>query len=345
MLRRARRAAPATPARSAMPLASVGFGADAPPVSASVSATSSGRPRFSSAHASAFSAKARSDAVPSARSRSVRRAAIPASASPTDAVRSASITSRAITSGRDRTPARSDVARIAALSADGGDPLGPEEIDAALERLDAVDDFQLLAVPGQSSPGVVARFQSYCLRRRAFYLVDCDERASFATLGNGPDPAITGPSAINSALYFRWVVAPDPLQENRLRPDPPSGFVAGIYARTDALRGVWNAPAGADAILTRSAGVSRPLTDLESGALNERGVNCIRRFPLRAGALIWGVVLSTVPRSATPSGSTFPYGASLSSSRRAWFAAPGGSSSSPTPSRRGRASRMRREPS
>ena len=179
-------------------------------------------------------------------------------------------------------------ARIAALSADGGDPLGPEEIDAALERLDAVDDFQLLAVPGQSSPGLVARFQSYCLRRRAFYLVDCDEQASFATLGNGPDPAITGPSAINSALYFPWVIAPDPLQENRLRPDPPSGFVAGIYARTDALRGVWKAPAGADAILTRSAGVSRPLTDLESGALNERGVNCLRTFPLRAGALIWG---------------------------------------------------------
>ena len=41
-------------------------------------------------------------------------------------------------------------------------------------------------------------------------------------------------TAINSAFYFPWVNAPDPLQQGRLRPFPPCGFVAGIYAATDA---------------------------------------------------------------------------------------------------------------
>lgn len=48
---------------------------------------------------------------------------------------------------------------------------------------------------------------------------------------------MTGAHAINSAFYFPWVNALYEVQ-NVTRPFPPSGFVAGIYARTDASRGL-----------------------------------------------------------------------------------------------------------
>jgi hypothetical protein len=72
-----------------------------------------------------------------------------------------------------------------------------------------------------------------------------------------------------------------------LRSFPPSGFVAGIYARTDVTRGVWKAPAGVDASLTGVSGVTVPLTDLENGTLNIRGINCIRNFAVY-GTVAWG---------------------------------------------------------
>ena len=69
---------------------------------------------------------------------------------------------------------------------------------------------------------------------------------------------LTGADARNSALYFPWVRAPDPLQrEPRCATFAPCGAVAGIYARTDAQRGVWKAPAGIDAIAHRRAGPAR----------------------------------------------------------------------------------------
>ena len=52
---------------------------------------------------------------------------------------------------------------------------------------------------------------------------------------------------MNAAFFFPWVIAPDPLQQGALRAFPPCGFVAGIFARTDAARGVWKAPAGIEA--------------------------------------------------------------------------------------------------
>ena len=88
---------------------------------------------------------------------------------------------------------------------------------------------------------------------RAFLIADCEENATFTTQKGDP-AGMTGEDAMNAAFYFPWVSAPDPLAENRLRPFPPAGFVAGLYAKTDGSRGVWKAPAGTDASLTGVAG-------------------------------------------------------------------------------------------
>ncbi len=68
---------------------------------------------------------------------------------------------------------------------------------------------------------------------------------------------------------------------------PPSGFVTGIYARTDARRGVWKAPAGTETTLGGAIGLTKVLTDPEQDTLNPVGVNCIRAFPA-AGIVLWG---------------------------------------------------------
>jgi len=96
-----------------------------------------------------------------------------------------------------------------------------------------------------------------------------------------------GVESANSALYFPWLNVEDPLEANRLRPFPPCGFVAGVYARTDSLRGVWKAPAGVEARVTGAAGTQIPLSEDEIGRLIPFGVNCIRPWRAR-GPVLWG---------------------------------------------------------
>jgi phage tail sheath protein FI len=152
--------------------------------------------------------------------------------------------------------------------------------------LDTVPIFNLLCVPGETNATVIGNLQGYCQSERAFYIVDCKQADTFTSLQAGPT-GITGAAAINSAFYFPWLNAPDPLQQGRINQFPPCGFVAGLYSATDASRGVWKAPAGIDASLTSESGPSVPLTDLQNGTLNVQGINCIRHFPVY-GDVIWG---------------------------------------------------------
>jgi hypothetical protein len=155
--------------------------------------------------------------------------------------------------------------------------------------LDRIDLFNLLCVPGLSDPTALSNLQKFCRDRRAFSIADCAPSADFDALKDEtqPNSSITGKDSINAAFYFPWIVAPDPLQENRPREFPPCGFVAGLYASTDSSRGVWKAPAGIDASLTGVIGVKVPLTNDENGVLNPKAINCIRNFPVY-GTVIWG---------------------------------------------------------
>lgn len=167
-----------------------------------------------------------------------------------------------------------------ALNSDGSGSGG-------VHLLDTVSIFNLLCVPGENDPTTISNLQGYCHDERAFYIVDCAQADSFASLQNGPPATITGPNSINSAFYFPWVNAPDPLQQGRIHPFPPCGFVAGLYAATDATRGVWKAPAGIDAGLTGESGLTTVLTDPQNGTLNIQAINCLRSFPVY-GDIIWG---------------------------------------------------------
>jgi uncharacterized protein len=178
-------------------------------------------------------------------------------------------------------------AYIVRLPAGGNDTAA---VMAAVHLLDAVPTANLLAVPGESDPGLIAQLQAYCVKRKAFLIADSAPGDTVASLKNGPDSRMTGANAINSAFYLPWIVAIDPLkdpQQDATRAFPPSGFVAGVYAATDARRGVWQAPAGQEATVAEAVSVAFKLTDADNAALNPHGINCIRTFPV-FGILLWG---------------------------------------------------------
>ena len=164
--------------------------------------------------------------------------------------------------------------------------------DGGVRLLDRVDIFNLLCVPTETDAPTNSLLQEYCHTERAFYIVDpplnttVSHLESSGPIGSTPG-GITGQYSINSAYYFPWVMAPDPLLGNRVRLFPPCGFVAGIYAATDTARGVWKAPAGIEAGLTGAAGLQFVLTDLENGTLNIQAINCLRQFGVY-GDVVWG---------------------------------------------------------
>jgi phage tail sheath protein FI len=83
------------------------------------------------------------------------------------------------------------------------------------------------------------------------------------------------------ALYYPWLRVVDPLRANRrpVRDVPPSGHVAGLYARTDLAAGVHQAPANGE--LHWAADVTVAVNDETQGVLNPLGINCVRAFPGR----------------------------------------------------------------
>jgi hypothetical protein len=95
-----------------------------------------------------------------------------------------------------------------------------------------------------------------------------------------------------ASLYWPWVKVFDPLS-GQAKFVPPSGHVAGIWARNDDTRGVHKAPA--NEVVRGAITLALNLTKAEHDQLNPNGINCIRAFPGR-GIRIWGArTLSSDP--------------------------------------------------
>jgi phage tail sheath protein FI len=192
------------------------------------------------------------------------------------------------------TPAPAD-ATGALAGGDDGTPLLPGSnafhaaLAAAFEEDVTVglDLANLVCVPGETDATALALLQGWCRKHRAFLIVDTDPAASVQSLSQGTTVLPSGPDALNSAVFFPWVRAPDPLHGGTLADFPPSGFVAGVFARIDAARGVWTAPAGKDASLNSAAGLAIAINDAESALLNPKAINCLRTLPTY-GTVVWG---------------------------------------------------------
>ncbi|MEE1749190.1 MULTISPECIES: phage tail sheath family protein [unclassified Streptomyces] len=87
-----------------------------------------------------------------------------------------------------------------------------------------------------------------------------------------------------ATLYYPWIRVADP-SSGRARLVPPSGHIAGVWARNDESRGVHKAPA--NEVVRGAVALQTQLTKGEHDLLNPIGLNCIRSFPGR-GIRVWG---------------------------------------------------------
>jgi len=170
---------------------------------------------------------------------------------------------------------------------DGATP-GPLEHKNGFQALDTIRDVNIVAVPGIGALDVVAFGTNYCAQRGDCFFV--------GDVNSTDDTVAEAQTFINSltvkasygAVYFPWLRMADPTG-NSVAPiaAPPSGFVAGMYARIDARRGVWKAPAGTEANIGGAVGLVADITDVQQDFLNPIGVNVLRQFPA-SGLVIWG---------------------------------------------------------
>jgi phage tail sheath protein FI len=179
---------------------------------------------------------------------------------------------------------------VALTEADFTGP-GKEAAKQGLYALKNADLFNLLCLPPYKADGnvdatLVGTAAKFCEDRRAMLLIDplsqWDDKDD-AKSGVGG----VGTKSKNAALFFPRLRQPNPLRKNQIESFVPCGAVAGIFARTDAARGVWKAPAGLEATLTAVSGLSVSLIDAENGELNPLGVNCLRTMPA-VGPVVWG---------------------------------------------------------
>jgi len=198
----------------------------------------------------------------------------------------------------------STAAWIAGTAGSDGEPPGPAEIvgSKAVEpykgmySLDYVDIFNILCIPRAiegalaSAPevtSVISNALTYCREKRAFMIIDIPENVNeIAEIKDWLDDNANFRHD-NAAVYFPRLQIPDPKNDYRLRSVGASGTMAGIYARTDANRGVWKTPAGIEATLTGVSDLDVKLTDMQNGTLNPLGINCLRTFPIY-GSTTWG---------------------------------------------------------
>lgn len=134
---------------------------------------------------------------------------------------------------------------------------------------------------------VYAEAARICKKKFAFLLID--PLPSITSLGAAESWKTVGFTfqSNHSAAYFPNIRVDDPLMPGSIKSHPPSGAVAGVFARTDGQVGVWQAPAGTTASLSGVYGPSVLLSDDEHGLLNPIGVNCIRQFPI-FGTVVFG---------------------------------------------------------
>jgi Bacteriophage tail sheath protein len=175
-----------------------------------------------------------------------------------------------------------------AAVSDFGDPLAK----TGMYSLDAVDIFNIMCLPDVadilSLAALYPQAVAYCQLRRAMLIVDLP--ATYVTITQAQN-WLTGTGATildsHAAAYFPRMMAADPLRNGNVHQFPNCGAIAGIWARTDAQRGVWKAPAGIEGQIIGAVGLTNRMNNQENGVLNPLGLNCLRTFPV-FGNVVWG---------------------------------------------------------
>jgi phage tail sheath protein FI len=154
----------------------------------------------------------------------------------------------------------------------------------ALERVKV----NLVCVPdavvfGAADPTVSKALVEHCQRMGdRFAILDCARDLSVQGATDQREKCI-GSSSFGAA-YYPWIEIPHPMGLGRLKV-PPSGHVAGVFARTDEQKGVHKAPG--NEIIMGCLGPATQLNDTEHGLLNDVSINAIVNIP-GSGATLMG---------------------------------------------------------
>jgi phage tail sheath protein FI len=170
-------------------------------------------------------------------------------------------------------------------------PSTPTDI-RGIQALDLIDDISLLIAPGMWSRTVQGALIEQCeTRKDRFAILD-------PKYGLIPDQVKAERAILDTeyaALYYPWLMARDPSVAASVLV-PPSGHMAGIYARVDDARGVYKAPANEE--ILGITDLERVVTKREQDELNPYpiNINVLRFFPDR-GFRVWGArVLTSDPQ-------------------------------------------------
>ena len=168
-----------------------------------------------------------------------------------------------------------------------GEDKGPGR-RTGLNAFNSISEISLVLAPGQSDPAIHDAVLSHAERLKdRFAILDCSEE-----LTTGLSEMYKPRDSAYGAYYFPWLQVYDPVTKAN-KYIPPSGPVAGIYARVDAERGVHKAPA--NELVRGALGLKYNLTSAEQELLNPRGINLIRDMGDR-GIRVWGArTLSSDP--------------------------------------------------
>ena len=185
------------------------------------------------------------------------------------------------------------VVRVADRARDGdyvGTDSGPGH-RTGLQTLDDVGDVSLVCVPGITSRTVQSAMITHCERlKNRFCILDTAEDADAHAVETQRDEIVSERGY--AALYYPWIkVAVETLDGTADQVGleekfvPPSGYVAGVFARCDTERGVHKSPA--NEIVRGALDVKVAITRRDADILDPKGINCIRAFP--GGEIrVWG---------------------------------------------------------
>jgi len=173
----------------------------------------------------------------------------------------------------------------------GGEINPTTDRKTGLKALEDVEDIAIVAAPG-STFGYSNGYSKQALTIINMLISHAERmRYRIAVLDSGNDQAIDDVRAMKAkidskyaAFYYPWVRVLDPVTQQEIHL-PPSGFVAGIYARNDVERAVYKAPA--NEVVRLAIGFEKTLNKAQQEVLNPEGINCFRFFEGR-GFRLWG---------------------------------------------------------
>lgn len=171
---------------------------------------------------------------------------------------------------------------------------------SALIHLRDYRDISILMLPGKvwtsggDNGALEAAITHAEFMQNRMVLIDPPDPVGAARLQSPTDVKDLGaPTSPYSVLYYPWMEVPNPYYDPDTAANlpktfriPPGPFAAGVWARTDARRGVWKAPAGLEATIRSAVGPTIDIgADLQDN-LNEFGVNCFRA--IIGPTVVWG---------------------------------------------------------